>query len=128
MPRTNYLCVHQADSFFLSETTAWGDRFGKWTRILLVDAILQAIFDYEYSLQVDYTIRSSSQSHPFGDTSVEEPLEDVLDDSFWYRLNGLNIELEDLHERFGGDWIDDFMEGMPTIRIAPMETDYDPED
>lgn len=66
--------------------------------------------DAEHDVEVSFTQREWSEHHPYGSTFATETLCEVDDDSLRYKLDGKEVSLDDLQERFGAEWINTRLE------------------
>lgn len=84
-------------SFFLSDTPK--------------GANVEEDHDVEHSVRLTFSVYSWDEHHPFGDTTAVERLSEVDDDSYVYELDGEEVELDELRERFGPEFIDRLLDG-----------------
>jgi len=112
MSRSNYSSGKATQTFYLSETPN-GEN-------------VHEDDDTEHTLELRFTSHSFTERHPYGDGYAEEHLSEVIDDSYEYELDGVEVERDELDERFGSEWISKLLDQMEdNATVCPLEPDYD---
>lgn len=87
--------------------------------------------DVEHEVEITFTQREWSEPRPYGSTYAMETLCELEDGSEHYTLDGEEVSLEDLQERFGKEWINSKLEvaqNHADLTELRDEVDYDPFD
>lgn len=112
MPASSYGSAKATQTFYLSETPN-GEH-------------VHEDDDTEHTLEVRFTTYSFTERHPYGDGYAEEHLSEIVEDSYEYELDGVEVERDELDERFGSKWISQLLDKMETnATVCPLEPDYD---
>jgi hypothetical protein len=68
--------------------------------------------DPSHSLRLHFLRKSWEEHHPFGSTTSVEYFTEVVEEGQWFELDGERVELDELYNLFGTDWLNNTLQAM----------------